>query len=177
MRIIAGSLGGRQFDAPSGHKTHPMSEKARGGLFNALGDISGLAVLDAFAGSGGLSLEAVSRGASYATAIDIDKSANTSVVKAVEKLDISGQVKAIRANVGTWSDNNTDMMFDIVLCDPPYDDVRPALLEKLANHAKSGGIVVFSLPPSMSISLTSSFQLLTTNSYGDAQLVFYRRAA
>jgi 16S rRNA (guanine966-N2)-methyltransferase len=63
MRVVAGSLKGRIFNEPSGHQTHPMSEKVRGALFNALGDIEGLSVLDAFAGSGALSFEAVSRGA------------------------------------------------------------------------------------------------------------------
>ena len=67
MRIIAGSLGGRVFKAPSGHRTHPMSEKIRGAIFNALGDISDLTVLDAFTGSGALCFEAVSRGVANAT--------------------------------------------------------------------------------------------------------------
>ena len=72
MRIIAGYLGGRQFNSPRSNRTHPMSDKARGGLFNALGDISGLTVLDAFAGSGALSFEAISRGAESVIAVDID---------------------------------------------------------------------------------------------------------
>jgi 16S rRNA (guanine966-N2)-methyltransferase len=59
MRIIAGELKGRNIQEPYGHRTHPMSEKVRGAVFNALGDIEGLAVLDAFAGTGALSFEAV----------------------------------------------------------------------------------------------------------------------
>ena len=60
MRVISGKFGGQLFDAPKGHRTHPMSEKVRGALFSVLGDISGLTVLDAFAGSGALSIEAIS---------------------------------------------------------------------------------------------------------------------
>jgi 16S rRNA (guanine966-N2)-methyltransferase len=56
MRIISGRLGGRQFEAPKGHKTHPMSEKMRGALFNVLGDISGLNVFDAYGGSGAMGI-------------------------------------------------------------------------------------------------------------------------
>jgi 16S rRNA (guanine966-N2)-methyltransferase len=72
VRIIAGSLKGRTFSEPHGHRTHPMSEKVRGALFNALGDIEGLTFLDAFAGSGALSFEAASRGAKSVIAIDKD---------------------------------------------------------------------------------------------------------
>ena len=60
MRIIAGTLGGRNFDSKS-QATHPMSEKMRGALFNVLGDIDGLKVLDCFAGSGAIGFEAISR--------------------------------------------------------------------------------------------------------------------
>jgi 16S rRNA (guanine966-N2)-methyltransferase len=81
MRIIAGRLGGRHFASPQGRRTHPMSDKMRGALFNALGDIDGLSVLDAFAGSGALAFEAVSRGAGHAVAIDVDKSAQRAIAE------------------------------------------------------------------------------------------------
>jgi 16S rRNA (guanine966-N2)-methyltransferase len=80
MRVIAGFLGGRNFDSPGGHRTHPMSDKVRGAVFGVLGDIKGLSVLDAFAGSGALSIEAVSRGAKYAVAIDVDKRAHAVMI-------------------------------------------------------------------------------------------------
>ena len=176
MRIIAGKLGGRQFDAPKGHRTHPMSEKARGGLFNALGDVVGLTVLDAFAGSGALAFEAISRGARHVTAIDIDKNAITSVGSSSRELGAEEQIKTIRAKSGSWSENNPDALFDLVLLDPPYDQIRPELLEKLANHAKPGGVIVCSLPPGTDFKLpTTDYQLLTAKSYGDAQLAFYRK--
>lgn len=176
MRIIAGILGGRQFDAPKGHRTHPMSEKARGGLFNALGDMTGLTVLDCFAGSGALSFEAASRGAAKVIAIDIDAEAHVAMNKSIRKLGVEGIVKSIRANVSSWSDNNTDVTFDIVICDPPYDNVRPELLTKLANHVEVGGIIVFSIPPDENMDvLTVDYSLLTSKSYGDARLMFYRR--
>src|SRR3990167_3157541 len=98
MRIISGYLKGRQFEGPKGHRTHPMSEKARGGLFNTLGNIDDLTLLDAFAGSGALSFEAISRGAKHVTAIDIDRSAINSVVKGAKELGIDDKLHAIRAN-------------------------------------------------------------------------------
>jgi len=175
MRVVAGKLGGRVFDSPAGHRTHPMSEKVRGALFNMLGDLEGLSVLDAFAGSGALSFEAISRGAESALAVDLDKLAITTVVKSISALGLQGRVKAVQTAVNGWLATSADM-FDIVLADPPYDDVRPALLQKLAERAKIGGIVVFSLPPDADVQLTSDFQQLAAKDYGDATLVFYRRS-
>src|SRR5688500_6254990 len=106
MRIITGYLGGRNFNSPRGHRTHPMSDKARGALFNALGDIEGLTVLDAFAGSGALSFEAISRGAVSATAIDIDKAAYEAIQANVESLGLEDKVTVLRKNIGGWSRNN-----------------------------------------------------------------------
>src|ERR1019366_3014872 len=106
MRIIAGKFGGRVIESPKARRTHPMSEKARGGLFNMLGELDGLSVLDAFAGSGALSLEAVSRGAKHVTAIDIDKKAQVAIKKNIQTLDADGFVKPILAGAGSWSDNN-----------------------------------------------------------------------
>jgi 16S rRNA (guanine966-N2)-methyltransferase len=175
MRIISGSLGGRNFDAPAGHKTHPMSDKARGGLFNVLGDITGLTVLDAFAGSGALSFEAISRGARRATAIDIDGGANKSVVNGAQELNISNKIKAIRANASGWSDNNINETFDLVLCDPPYDMLQLSLLQKLSRHVGAKGLLVLSWPGKLTAPEFVGLEQIKTQNYGDIQLVFYRR--
>jgi 16S rRNA (guanine966-N2)-methyltransferase len=175
MRIIAGSLGGRTFASPGSAQTHPMSQKARGALFNALGDISGLSVLDAFAGSGGLSFEAVSRGAAGVVAIDSDRLAQKTIEQNSATLDIAGEVKLVKASVNTWLATNPKAQFDIVLCDPPYDNLQPNLLIQIADHVKPGGLIIFSLPPTADFSLDTNYQLLTTKSYGDARLAFYRR--
>ena len=137
MRIIAGSLGGRQFVSPRGHRTHPMSDKIRGALFNALGDIGGLSVLDAFAGSGALGYEAISRGARHVTAIDSDPAAQRAIAENITSLKLSRHIKLIRASATAWL-STTDEAFDIVLCDPPYDDVQVALLAQLAQWRPSG---------------------------------------
>ncbi|HKX24038.1 MAG TPA: RsmD family RNA methyltransferase, partial [Candidatus Saccharimonadales bacterium] len=75
MRVIAGELGGRFFAGPDSTATHPMAERVRGAMFNALGDIEGLTVLDAFAGSGALAFEAISRGAKSVVVVERDKRA------------------------------------------------------------------------------------------------------
>lgn len=176
MRVIAGLLGGRTFESPKGHRTHPMSEKVRGAIFGALGDIQGLAVLDAYSGSGALSFEAVSRGASHSVAIDVDADAHVAMNKNIRSLGLTNSVKSIRANVSSWSDNNPSALFDLVLCDPPYDNLRTEPLIKLAQHVEIGGVVVYSLPPKIAVELSANgYQLVATKSYGDAKLVFYRR--
>ncbi|HET7673221.1 MAG TPA: RsmD family RNA methyltransferase [Candidatus Saccharimonadales bacterium] len=175
MRVISGYLGGRQFDAPKSFRTHPMSEKARGGLFSALGDIEGLTVLDAFAGSGALSFEAISRGAEHAIAIDIDKSAINTVVNSTKKLGINTKIKAIRANSSGWSDNNPSLKFDLIFCDPPFDEIKINLIQKLAGHLKDKGVFVLNLPGSFQPFELMGLSIVKTKDYGDNQLVFYKK--
>src|SRR5579875_3754006 len=120
MRIIAGNLGGLAFSSPTGHRTHPMSNKVRGGLFNVLGDVSGLEVLDVFSGSGALSFEAVSRGAKSSLAIDIDKNSQKVIQENIVRLRLEDKVKVTKAPFISWSNRNEDQVFDLVLADPPY---------------------------------------------------------
>ncbi len=175
MRIIAGKLGGRNFDAPRGHRTHPMGDKIRGALFNILGDISGLTVLDAFAGSGALSFEAISRGAASALAIEIDKEAFETIQRNIITLGLDPEVIVMRKNVAGWSRNNQDKQFDIVLADPPYNDIRPTLLQKLMPQVKPGGLLVLSWPGGEPVRPFNGVEVVSAKAYGDAQLVFYRR--
>lgn len=174
MRIIAGKLGGRNFNSPAGHKTHPMSDKMRGALFNALGDIDGLTLLDAFAGSGALSFEAISRGAARVVAIDADRNAQHTIKENINKLGLDAQIKLVGASASAWL-STTDDQFDIVCCDPPYDDVQPKLLEQLAARTKIGGLTIVSAPPATKLELSDDYELVSSKDYGDASLRFYRR--
>src|SRR3989344_8852858 len=130
MRIIAGFLKGRSFHSPPGHRSHPMSDKIRGALFNILGDIKGLTFLDAFAGSGALSFEAASRGAKHVAAIEKDSPAYATIEKNIKELGLGKLVHASRANAGGWSNQNTEIEFDIVLLEPPYDLLQLNLLTR-----------------------------------------------
>jgi 16S rRNA (guanine966-N2)-methyltransferase len=174
MRIIAGQLKGLSFASPHGHQTHPMSEKARGALFNTLGDISQLTVLDAFAGSGALAFEAVSRGAKSVIAIERDRLAQRTISENITHLNVEEQVRLIKTGANAWLQTSSDS-FDLVLLDPPYDDLQPKLLAKLANRSKIGGLAVLSLPPKTQIDLSPTHEAVAAHDYGDAQLVFYRR--
>ena len=175
MRIVGGRLSGRVIEAPTGHRTHPMSEKIRGALFSILGDIDGLSVLDACAGSGAIGIEASSRGAARVILIERDKHAQTSIDKNIKELGLSRKIKLINANAGTWSDNNVAQEFDIVILDPPYNEVRSSILDKLARHVAVGGVLVLSLPSEFTLRLNEVFSFVKEKKYGDAKLVFFRR--
>jgi 16S rRNA (guanine966-N2)-methyltransferase len=174
VRIIAGRLGGRNFLSPKSRRTHPMSDRVRGGLFNTLGDISGLSVLDAFSGSGALGYEALSRGAESVVMIDNDRLAQAAIAENLKDLGLGTQAKLIKASATAWL-STCEQAFDIVVLDPPYDELQEVLLQRLAERVQVGGVVVISMPPTQNISLSDSYQQLQKKSYGDAQLAFYRR--
>jgi 16S rRNA (guanine966-N2)-methyltransferase len=153
-----------------------MSDKVRGALFNALGGLDGLTVLDAYAGSGACSIEAVSRGAAQVLAIDIDPEAVKTIAENVRALDLGDRITVRRANISGWSRNHQTDQFSIVLADPPYDDVRPDVLGRLTVHVKPGGLFVLSWPGSEPVRELAGLETAAHKSYGDAQLVFYRRA-
>ncbi len=175
MRVIAGRLGGRTFEDPRGNRTHPMSEKARGAIFNALGDIDGLTVLDTYAGTGALAIEAISRGAAHATAIENDTDATKTIAANITALGLNDEITLLHKNVSGWSRNNQHKEFDVVLADPPYNDIRPDVIERLAAHVKPGGVLVLSWPGSEPVRELKKLEVLLHKSYGDAQLVFYRK--
>ena len=178
MRIIAGELRGRQFNSPKGHRTHPMGDRVRTALFNTLGDISGLTILDAFAGSGALTFEAISRGAKSAVTLEIEYDAYEVIGANAENLGITNKINLQHINARSWSYRNNTERFDIVFCDPPYNQLQETILEKLAKHAQIGGILVYSMPPHGDIRLPKDkYELITTKTYGDAMLAFYRKIA
>lgn len=153
-----------------------MSEKVRGALFNALGDIEGLTFLDAFAGTGALSIEAISRGAKSVVAIDKDGAAHVVLDKNISDLKLKGKIRPVRANAGGWSIHNMEKSFDIVLLDPPYDQIKTDQLQILINrHVKKGGLAVLSYPGHQKAPEFERSELVSEKNYGDAQLLFYRK--
>ncbi len=176
MRVIAGWLGGRTFASPHGYRTHPMSDKVRGGLFGVLGDITGLTVLDAFAGSGALAIEAISRGAASAVAIEVEKRAHLTITENVAALGIADRVKAIRAFAGAWSTRHQAQFFDLIFVDPPYDNVPYRDLKSLPRHLNDNGTLVLSWPGKEEAYKFEGLDIVQTKNYGDAQLVFYQKS-
>ncbi len=174
MRVIAGTLGGRQFQSPGGHRTHPMSEKMRGAMFGVLGDIKGLTVLDPFAGSGALGFEAVSRGAKSALLLDKDKLAASCIEANIASLGLEDQVTGVQANALSWSKKNYGTTYDLILADPPYDRLPFAPIERLAYHLAPKGVYVLSWPAQYEVARLKGLEIVSQKQYGDAQLVFFR---
>jgi len=175
MRIIAGRLGGRLFESPHTHRTHPRSDKMRGALFNILGELTTLRVLDAFAGTGALAFEAISRGAAHAVAIEPDRAAQLTITDNIASLGLQNEVSLVRASAGAWLQTNLDHTFDIVLCDPPYNDLQRNLLERLSHAVAAGGLLVLSFPADQPLPDFAGLAQIHQATHGDAQLAVYRK--
>jgi 16S rRNA (guanine966-N2)-methyltransferase len=120
MRVIAGTHGGRELVAPKGRATRPTSDRVREALFSILGDVSDLRVLDLFAGSGALAIEALSRGAAEATLVDSAGAAISAIKRNLESLGIDAEVARQPAARFLQAASRGPRQYDLVFLDPPY---------------------------------------------------------
>lgn len=174
MRIIAGKYKNQTIVSPKTERTHPMSEQLRGAIFNTLGDIDGLTVLDCFAGTGAIGLEALSRGAREVTFIDNDRIAQRTIASNIASLQVSGQASLIRTGLSSWLQTAANS-YDIIVADPPYHDIPETLLPGLLEHLAVDGTLVLSWPGKQPLPALSA-ALILTRQYGDAQLAYYQAA-
>lgn len=175
VRIIAGLYGGRTIQGSVTSRTHPMSERIRNALFNMLtGELEGVDVLDAFAGSGALGLEALSRGAATATFIEKDRRAQKIIQNNIDRLHAAPAAKLIRSPVSSVI-KTLDQQFDIIFADPPYHDTQLSTVEKLFPLLKPNGLMVLSLPGKGERLIGSEVVVVDNRGYGNASLTFYRR--
>ena len=122
MRVVAGELRGRKISAPEGTTTRPTTDMAREAIFNALTSLNVIVdahVLDLFAGSGALGIEALSRGAKHCTFIERDRDALTSLQDNIKKLGLTDRTTVIRADVLLAATKVSGI--DLVMADPPYE--------------------------------------------------------
>ena len=122
MRIIAGEWGGRTIKAPPGRKTRPTTDRIREAWMSALGGwLDGLRVLDLFAGSGALGLEALSRGAARAIFVERSRKALGALEANIDSLGAGDRSRVVRADVFSVLDRWPRADVDLALADPPYD--------------------------------------------------------
>jgi 16S rRNA (guanine966-N2)-methyltransferase len=120
VRVIAGSRRGATLFAPRGRETRPTSDRVREAVFSILGDLTGLRVLDLFAGSGALAIEALSRGAGQATLVDPSPTARAAIARNLEALGLEAEVSREPALRFLGRARSGARQYDLVFVDPPY---------------------------------------------------------
>ena len=172
MRIIAGSHRGRRIVAPKGRDTRPTSDRVRENAFNLIGPVDDASVLDLYAGSGALGLEALSRGAASCVFVESDREA----------------CRAINANLDTLREHATVLCqdvtrtlaaerrtYDLILCDPPYDVDTVKLAAPLGRVLEPDGLLVLETSGREDAPELDGLEVRTTRKYGAARLTLFTR--
>lgn len=167
IRIISGKLGGRLIDTPKTDKTHPMGDRERSAIFNRLrGEIADKIVLDAFAGSGAIGLEALSLGAAEVDFLENNRKATATIHKNIAKFKLESQARLVR---------KLRDEYDIIFADPPYDNPQYEYIEEILKHLKHGGIFVLSHPESPAPWEFRGLSLFSDKSYAAAHVKMYQK--
>jgi 16S rRNA (guanine966-N2)-methyltransferase len=172
LRVVAGTLGGRLLQAPPGTDTRPTSARVREAVFNALdslGAIDGARVLDAYAGSGALGIEALSRGAAHATFTEVDAASRAVVAANVAALDLDQRATVTGADGARTAASAGP--FDLVLLDPPYAfDGWAALLDAVVPGLSPDAVVV--LESDREVPLPATLTAVRAKRYGSTVVLF-----
>ncbi len=177
MRIVAGSARGRRLVAPAGLATRPTSDKVRGAIFNVLGQFfEGGRVLDLYAGSGALALEALSRGCARAVCVERDGLALEVLRQNAEVCGFADRVEVVRAELPAGLSRLSPGRFALAFVDPPYAVGPEAVLPGLGALLVRGGRAVIEHdarrpPPDPAGALS----LVDRRAYGDTGISIYRR--
>jgi 16S rRNA (guanine966-N2)-methyltransferase len=174
MRVVAGTARGRKLEAPPGRDVRPTGDRVREAVFNALGSlgaVDGARVLDLFAGTGALGIEALSRGAVSATFVERDRAAVATVRANLAALGLDGEV--VQADALQWLERDPPSFdpaaFDLALLDPPYAfDGWDDLLARIPAH-----LVV--IESDRSIAPGEAWDVLREKRYGDTVVTIARR--
>lgn len=171
-RIIAGEFGGHRIRAPRGRGTRPTADRLREAWFSALGDsLAGARVVDLFAGSGALGLEALSRGAAHTHFVESNRRAAAAIRENIRSLGVADRATLVVREVFAFlmeRGRGTDR-FDIALADPPYASDAAARLVARFETAPFARLLCVEHPSSL-VSLGQ--HVVWTRTYGDAQLTF-----
>ena len=171
MRIIAGANRGARIFAPRGEETRPTSDRVREAAFNLIGPVKAATVLDLFAGSGAMGLEALSRGAAAATFVENDRDACRTIDRNLEKLGLTGAA-VLQRDVfqALAADRRT---YDLILCDPPYGfDQDARIAPYLARALAPDGLVVYETTSRREPAL-DGLRVRTSRTYGSARLTLF----
>lgn len=185
MRVVGGRLGGRALKAPHSDAIRPTTDRMRESLFNILAHrsefaLDGARVLDLFAGTGALSVEAISRGADFAVMVDIGAEARGLQRENVEALGLGGTVRILRRDATKLGEVSPFAPFTLVFCDPPYGK---GLGEAALASAIGGGwlapgaIVILEERATVDVSLPAPLEEMERRKAGETQLIFAKMPA
>ena len=176
MRIIAGSKKGHRIAAPRGDNTRPTGDRVREALFNMLGPLEGADVVDLFAGSGALGLEALSRGARRCVFVESGHAAARVIQANLLKLGLTGAIVQKRnALAFLREEGKRGAHYDLVFCDPPYgewDKLEGDLAELLSPVLAEDGVLAVETDARVEPQLP--LDLVTTRRYGSARITLFR---
>src|SRR6476659_7450458 len=185
MRIVGGQFRGRLLAAPAHEGTRPTSDRAREAMFNILAhgipgfDLAGARVLDLFAGTGALGLEALSRGAAFCLFVEEEAEARALIRRNVEALGLTGVTKIFRRDATDLGPAGRNGGFALMFLDPPYGQ---GLAERALASAAAGGwlapgaIAVIEERKGTAVSLPAGFVQLDRRAWGDTEVLFARYA-
>ena len=177
VRIIAGIAKGRSLEAPRGRATRPTSDRVREAIFSAIEarqDLAGAEVLDLFAGTGALALEALSRGAASAVLVDDDAACERLILRNGATLGMTGAIQVLRIDVFAALDELAagGRSFDLVLADPPYGDPVHDLLGAIdrSRLLAPGGLLVLEHAARRQVVPEGGLSVLQSRVYGDTKV-------
>jgi 16S rRNA (guanine966-N2)-methyltransferase len=178
VRIVAGAKRGLRIGVPAGAEVRPTSEKVREAIFDVLGPVGGLRVLDLFAGTGALGLEALSRGAQACTFVECDPRVASGLRANIELLQYDRICRVVAADYRKAASGleRTAQNFDLLFVDPPYrmlTEVEAALTPLVRRLLSLEGVMVIEGPRSMSATFGQS--LVFERDYGDTKITMVRQ--
>jgi 16S rRNA (guanine966-N2)-methyltransferase len=176
VRIIAGTRKGHTIHAPRGRDTRPTSDRVRENTFNLIGPVEGATVLDLYAGSGALGLEALSRGAASAVFVETDRDARRTIDRNLEKLRFGGaRVAAAEATTVLAQEAAAGRKYDLVLVDPPYTMTDyDTLARYLPLVLADDGLLVFETDARTEPQLP--LEVRTSRKYGSTRVTLFEHA-
>jgi 16S rRNA (guanine(966)-N(2))-methyltransferase RsmD len=178
MRIIAGSHKGHTIFAPRGLDTRPTSDRVRENVFNLVGPVDGTTVLDLYAGSGAMGLEALSRGAARAVFVERHVDAVRTIERNLDKLRLRATILRQDAVTALAAEAGAGRKYDLVLVDPPYEmypTVQPQLARYLPSVLADDGLVVVETDARVEPELPLPQR--TSRKYGQARITLFEAAA
>ncbi len=177
IRITGGLMRGRNVPSPETSKTRPTASRTREALFNILQGVENFRMLDLFAGTGIMGIEAISRGAASVIAVEMAHAQARLVWQAYKALSIDSKLTLLEKNVLSLDKETLcrEGGFDLIYADPPFKDMEYPDLRPFYEWLNPGGVAVFEAPSRKIPAWVQELDNVQVRRYGESSLVIYRR--